>query len=172
MAAGGMGGALMSADETRTFLIPVAAELAGMHPQTLRQYDRLGLVSPGRAPGRGRRYSLRDVAKLREVQRLSQEEGINLAGIKRILALEGEVERLTEQVDALRMLADPGRRVFTAGPEGEVVVARTWAEFYPRTRGKPPCAAQSAALADVSGPVRRTAAPKASHVCLRRRRCS
>ncbi|WP_307844664.1 heat shock protein transcriptional repressor HspR [Actinotalea solisilvae] len=103
------------------FVISVAAELAGMHPQTLRQYDRLGLVSPGRAPGRGRRYSLRDIATLREVQRLSQDEGVNLAGIKRILELESQVERLAEQVELLRSMADPGRRVFAAGPQGEVV---------------------------------------------------
>ncbi len=102
-------------------VISVAAELAGMHPQTLRQYDRLGLVSPTRTRGRGRRYSLRDVATLREVQRLSQDEGINLAGIKRILALESEVARLRDEVDALRHAADPGRRVFTADPEGDVV---------------------------------------------------
>lgn len=107
--------------DTPMFVISVAAELAGMHPQTLRQYDRLGLVSPTRAPGRGRRYSLRDVATLREVQRLSQDEGVNLAGIKRILALEQEVERLRDQVELLRSFADPGRRVFTAGPQGEVV---------------------------------------------------
>lgn len=103
------------------YVISVAAELAGMHPQTLRQYDRLGLVSPGRAPGRGRRYSLRDIARLREVQRLSQDEGVNLAGIKRILELESEVERLTEQLELLRSFADPGRRVFAAGPQGDVV---------------------------------------------------
>lgn len=103
------------------FVISAAAELAGLHPQTLRQYDRLGLVSPGRAPGRGRRYSLRDIATLREVQRLSHEEGINLAGIKRILVLESQVERLLEQVEVLRSMAEPGRRVFAAGPQGEVV---------------------------------------------------
>ncbi|MFD3684078.1 heat shock protein transcriptional repressor HspR [Nocardiopsis sp. NPDC058631] len=80
------------------YVISVAAELAGMHPQTLRQYDRLGIVSPGRASGRGRRYSMRDVQTLREVQRLSQEEGINLAGIKRILELQREVEQLREQI--------------------------------------------------------------------------
>ena len=101
--------------------ISVAAELAGMHPQTLRQYDRLGLVSPSRSHGRGRRYSLRDVAILREVQRLSHDEGINLAGIKRILALESEVERLREQLEMLRTMVDPGRRVFAAGTQGEVV---------------------------------------------------
>ncbi len=108
-------------DDAQVFVISVAAELAGMHPQTLRQYDRLGLVSPSRARGRGRRYSLRDVATLREVQRLSQEEGINLAGIKRILRLQQEVEHLQAQVELLRALAEPGARVFTAGPGGEVV---------------------------------------------------
>jgi MerR family transcriptional regulator/heat shock protein HspR len=87
--------------EAAVFVISVAAELSGMHPQTLRQYDRLGLVSPGRSAGRGRRYSLRDIAVLREVQRLSQEEGVNLAGIKRILELEAEVDALRAQVDDL-----------------------------------------------------------------------
>jgi MerR family transcriptional regulator/heat shock protein HspR len=80
-------------DETPVYVISVAAQLSGLHPQTLRAYDRLGLVSPGRAAGRGRRYSLRDVLVLREVQRLSQEEGVNLSGIKRILALEDEERR-------------------------------------------------------------------------------
>jgi len=78
-------------DDTPVYVISVAAQLSGLHPQTLRAYDRLGLVSPGRAAGRGRRYSLRDILSLREVQRLSQEEGINLNGIKRILDLEREV---------------------------------------------------------------------------------
>ena len=82
-------------DSARTFLISVAAELAGMHAQTLRTYDRLGLVRPQRTSGGGRRYSQHDVDLLREVQRLSQEEGVNLAGIKRII-------ELTNQVDALR----------------------------------------------------------------------
>jgi MerR family transcriptional regulator/heat shock protein HspR len=85
-------------DDTPVYVISVAAQLSGLHPQTLRAYDRLGLVSPGRAAGRGRRYSLRDVLILREVQRLSQEEGINLSGIKRILELE-----LTEQRSRLRL---------------------------------------------------------------------
>jgi MerR family transcriptional regulator/heat shock protein HspR len=101
--------------------ISVAAGLAGMHPQTLRQYDRVGLVEPKRTRGRGRRYSLRDVAVLREVQRLSQEEGVNLAGIKRILDLQRELERARAEVDHLRALADPGHRIFAAGPSGDVV---------------------------------------------------
>jgi MerR family transcriptional regulator/heat shock protein HspR len=83
------------------FVISVAAELAGMHAQTLRQYDRLGLVSPGRAAGGGRRYSLHDVAALRDIARLSQEEGVNLAGIKRILELEHQVDALRSRVAEL-----------------------------------------------------------------------
>ena len=89
-------------DDAITFVISVAAELAGMHPQTLRQYDRLGLVIPARTKGRGRRYTNRDVQRLRDVQRMSQEEGINLAGIRRILELERRVEALEEECDALR----------------------------------------------------------------------
>ncbi len=98
-----------SRDEARTFLISVAAELAGMHAQTLRTYDRLGLVTPQRTSGGGRRYSQHDVDLLREVQRLSQDEGVNLAGIKRIIELTNQVEalqsrlkELAEEVVALR----------------------------------------------------------------------
>jgi MerR family transcriptional regulator/heat shock protein HspR len=80
-------------DDTPVYVISVAAQLSGLHPQTLRAYDRLGLVSPGRSAGRGRRYSLRDILILREVQRLSQEEGVNLSGIKRILELESAEQR-------------------------------------------------------------------------------
>jgi MerR family transcriptional regulator/heat shock protein HspR len=88
-------------DDTPLFVISVAAELAGMHAQTLRQYDRLGLVSPGRTASGGRRYSTRDVAVLREVQRLSQQEGVNLAGIKRILELENQVAALQTRIREL-----------------------------------------------------------------------
>src|SRR6188472_2848183 len=84
-------------DDTPVFVISVAAQLAGMHAQTLRQYDRLGLVSPSRTRGGGRRYSGRDVAMLREVQRLSQ-EGVSLAGIQRILELENQVAALRGRV--------------------------------------------------------------------------
>jgi MerR family transcriptional regulator, heat shock protein HspR len=89
------------AEDAPVFVISVAAELAGMHAQTLRQYDRLGLVSPDRTRGGGRRYSPRDVALLREVQRLSQEDGVNLAGIKRIIELESQVEALQARVHEL-----------------------------------------------------------------------
>ncbi|HWE88877.1 MAG TPA: helix-turn-helix transcriptional regulator [Pseudonocardiaceae bacterium] len=83
------------------FVISIAASLAGLHAQTLRSYDRLGLVSPGRASGGGRRYSPRDIAVLREVQRLSQEEGVNLAGIKRIIELEAQVDALRSRISEL-----------------------------------------------------------------------
>jgi MerR family transcriptional regulator/heat shock protein HspR len=89
-------------DDAPVYVISIAATLAGMHPQTLRQYDRLGIVSPGRSPGRGRRYSARDITVLREVQRLSQDEGINLAGIKRILELENHVAALRARVAELQ----------------------------------------------------------------------
>ncbi|WP_018330541.1 heat shock protein transcriptional repressor HspR [Actinomycetospora chiangmaiensis] len=85
-------------EDTPVFVISIAAEFSGMHAQTLRSYDRIGLVSPGRASGGGRRYSVRDIALLREVQRLSQEEGVNLAGIKRIIELEREVDQLTDRL--------------------------------------------------------------------------
>lgn len=87
--------------DAKVLMISVAARMAGMHPQTLRQYDRLGLVQPGRAPGGGRRYSVRDVALLREVQRLSQDDGVNLAGIKRIIGLEQLVTELQQRVAQL-----------------------------------------------------------------------
>src|SRR4051794_6840902 len=88
-------------EDAPVFVISVAAQLAGMHAQTLRQYDRLGLVTPGRTIGGGRRYSARDVALLREVQRLSQIEGVNLAGIKRIIELESHVDALRARVAEL-----------------------------------------------------------------------
>ena len=99
--------------ESPVFVISVAAQLSGLHAQTLRSYDRLGLVSPGRSAGGGRRYSARDIALLREVQRLSQEEGVNLAGIKRIIELEqlvdelhARVEELSHELDAAHAAAD------------------------------------------------------------------
>ncbi len=87
-------------DDLPVYVISVAAELSGMHPQTLRAYDRLGLVSPGRSAGRGRRYSMRDILALREIQRLSQDEGVNLSGIKLIM------DQLRELEQARRLLAE------------------------------------------------------------------
>ena len=113
------------------FVISVAAQLAEMHPQTLRGYDRVGLVVPKRARGRGRRYSLRDIAKLRHIQHLSQREGINLEGIRRILALEdeldalrGQLARVAELVAALQQAQPQESRVFTAAAAGDVHLGR------------------------------------------------
>ncbi len=109
--------------------IAVAAELAGMHPQTLRQYDRLGLVVPARTQGGSRRYSLRHVAQLREVAAMSA-EGVSLPAISRILELEDDVRALRRQVSALEQrLRDEleqrrGARVFAAGATGAVVTLR------------------------------------------------
>ena len=118
-------------DETPVFVISVAAELAGMHAQTLRQYDRLGLVTPSRTRGGGRRYSQRDVALLREVQRLSQDEGVSLSGIARILELENQVAALRSRVaelsaelDAVRAASGRVTRVFSVAPSGDVYAAR------------------------------------------------
>jgi MerR family transcriptional regulator/heat shock protein HspR len=108
-------------DGVPVYVISVAAQISGLHPQTLRQYDRLGLVSPDRTGGRNRLYSLRDIARLREVSRLSA-EGVNLAGIHRILELESDNERLRSQLGTL--LAElqrlrPGIGSRPATPAGE-----------------------------------------------------
>lgn len=104
------------AEDAPVYVISIAAQLSGLHPQTLRQYDRLGLVSPGRATGRGRRYSLRDIALLREVQRLAN-EGINLAGIKRILELEETVRVLSGEVEYLRRQVPPSSAIVIWSPQ-------------------------------------------------------
>jgi MerR family transcriptional regulator/heat shock protein HspR len=118
-------------DDAPVFVISVAAELSGMHPQTLRQYDRLGLVTPGRSGGGGRRYSARDVALLREVQRLSQQEGVNLAGVKRIIeldnqvtALQSRVSELREELAAARAQLEAARETVTAGLRRDLVPVR------------------------------------------------
>ena len=110
--------------EPQTFLISVAAELAGMHAQTLRTYDRLGLVSPERSAGGGRRYSERDVQLLREIQRLSQDEGVNLAGIKRIIELTNQVEALQARIGELaqELTRSRPRRDLAVVPKSTAVV--------------------------------------------------
>ena len=123
---------------TPVYVISVAAQIAGMHPQTLRQYDRLGLVQPGRTIGQSRRYSFRDVEKLLEVQRLSN-EGLSLEGIRRVLDLEDAVVALKARVRELEaaladaVLAQPGKRVFAAGAEGEVETLRAGTRVRRRT---------------------------------------
>lgn len=165
------------ADETAPILtISVAAQLANMHPQTLRQYDRMGLVEPARTGGGGRRYSLRDVRQLREIQTLSQDEGINLAGIERIMSLEKQLDdtrRWAKQLSAdhvkarqrnealshtvkhlrdllrdLRVHLERRDRVFVAGVDGQAV---------PLSRGQRP--APPAASAPASSAVKKRETP-------------
>jgi MerR family transcriptional regulator/heat shock protein HspR len=134
-------------DDTPVYVISVAAQLSGLHPQTLRAYDRLGLVSPGRSAGRGRRYSLRDILSLREVQRLSQEEGINLNGVKRILELElaerrsrlliadlnAEINQLRAELESTRAVAARLATLVRGRTEGAALVP-----VRPPATGQPP----------------------------------
>ena len=128
-------------ENTPMFAITVAAELALMHPQTLRQYDRMGLVVPVRTGGMSRRYTMRNIAQLREIARLSA-EGITLEGIRRILELENTNAQLAkrvrdlEQALANEMMNRPGARVFAAGDQGVVSL----------TRGKRPSKSTSVVL--------------------------
>lgn len=107
-----------------TFTVSVAASLAGMHAQTLRQYDRLGLVIPARTKGKGRRYSHLDLERLRHIQRMTQEEGMNLAGVQRVLNLEDELDELRREIvrltEVVRSSAAPTRGVFLADSTGRV----------------------------------------------------
>ena len=114
----------VSDDLSEVFVISVAAELSGMHAQTLRTYDRMGLVTPMRTSGGGRRYTRGDVATLREIQRLSQKDGVNLAGIKAIIRLNDENEKLREQLDAARAENRRMREQLTRGavPPGREIV--------------------------------------------------
>ena len=116
-------------ENTPLFAIGVAAELAQMHPQTLRDYDRMGLVTPERTGGKSRRYTVRNVAQLREIARLSA-EGVSLEGIRRILELENQNAELAarvrdlEQALANELMNRPGARVFAAGDQGVESLAR------------------------------------------------
>ena len=158
----GLGHLADDAAERAVYVVSVAAELAGMHPQTLRQYDRLGLVSPARTRGRGRRYSHRDVERLRRIQSLSQ-EGINLEGIRRILALESRVEELEADNARMRSREAVVQRIFAAAADGEVQVVapgrqgRGPAERRPETgRGRTAAAAGTAgAVSTALVPMRR-----------------
>ena len=109
-----------SDEELALYVISVAAQLSGLHPQTLRQYDRMGLVSPSRAQGIGRRYSLRDIALLRNVSRMVN-EGINLAGIKRIIELESAMSNMAIEVAKLRIEVDA---LLESNPEKALVARR------------------------------------------------
>lgn len=116
-----LAGPMAPGPDVPVYVISVAAELTGLHPQTLRTYDRLGLVSPGRTGGGGRRYSWRDIELLREIADLSA-TGIGLEGVRRILALELQVEALRHRVSELEQdlaVADEAlRQARQPGPSG------------------------------------------------------
>ena len=139
--AGSGGGAASGGDRTGPgfemdaplFVISVAAQLAGMHAQTLRSYDREGLVSPGRTAGGGRRYSHRDIELLREVQRLSQDDGVNRAGIRRIIELESQVDALRSRIARAAPSRSPNCRTICWGPG--------WTPPMPLPTRSPGCAA-------------------------------
>ena len=147
-------------DDTPVYVISVAAQLSGLHPQTLRAYDRLGLVSPGRSQGRGRRYSMRDILALREIQRLSQEEGVNLSGIKLILdqlreleqarrlvaELHAEVAQLRVELESTRAVAARLAELRRGGSDtrsGLVPVRNTRVAVWEPTTGQPSATGQS-----------------------------
>lgn len=121
------------------FVISVAAELTGMHAQTLRTYDRMGLVTPMRTSGGGRRYSERDIRRLRQIQRLSQEEGVNLAGIKTIIELSERIDQLEDENAELQDRLVKAQRASRRGgelvhvPRSTAVV--TWSRNARRERG-------------------------------------
>lgn len=144
-------------DDMPVYVISVAASLSGMHPQTLRGYEKVGLVTPRRTSGGGRRYSMRDILTLREIQRLSQREGINLSGIKRILDLKRELEqarlmaaelhaevsRLRDELESTRAVAArlaELRRSRTTDPAATLVPVRTTTRvtFWPAAVPQPP----------------------------------
>ncbi|HEX9890645.1 MAG TPA: helix-turn-helix transcriptional regulator [Actinomycetota bacterium] len=107
----------MKDDERAVYIISVAAELAGVHPQTLRIYERKGLLSPQRTPGNTRRYSERDISRLRRIQRLTQ-AGINLEGVRRIIELQAELEDMRREMEELQVRVDER-------PRGELVPLRS-----------------------------------------------
>jgi len=124
-----------SDDERAVYIISVAAELAGVHPQTLRIYERKGLVRPERTSGNTRRYSDRDIERLRTIQELTQDEGVNLAGVKRIMELRARLEEMERRIEELqaqlshrRAIAMPGRRTGADIVPLRTIVRFPWSE--------------------------------------------
>jgi MerR family transcriptional regulator/heat shock protein HspR len=122
-----------AADSDRPlYMISVAAELAGVHPQTLRIYERRQLVSPKRSAGNTRLYSDADIERLRLIQQLTQEEGINLAGVMRIIELEDERQRLEYEAVQLRSIVEAMRRRIAEHEAARARVTRTDLVLIPR----------------------------------------
>lgn len=107
--------------ERAVYVISVAAELAGVHPQTLRIYERKKLLQPKRTTGNSRRYSERDVERLRKIQQLTQDEGVNLAGVRMILELENELEQMAQQLKAVRRRMSEAEKEMKLRRRGELV---------------------------------------------------
>ena len=121
----------MARRERAVYIISVAAELAGVHPQTLRTYERKGLIKPSRTSGGTRRYSERDVERVRLIQELTQDEGVNLAGVLRILALEERLEAAEEcladaqtEIDRIRSEAAEALREQARQQSTEIMLYR------------------------------------------------
>lgn len=123
-------------ERTAVYVISVAAELAGVHPQTLRVYERKGLLSPERTTGNTRRYSAQDIERLRRIQELTQRDGVNLAGAKMILRLEEQVERMRRELTAMasrvrELEADVAREMRRMAQQaGEIVPAREYRSLH------------------------------------------
>jgi MerR family transcriptional regulator/heat shock protein HspR len=117
-------------------MISVAADIVGMHPQTLRIYESKGLVRPGRTPGGTRLYSEHDLERLRDIQRLTTELGLNLAGVRRVLALEDELAALRQRLDRLeREMNDAVQSVHKQYRRDVVVYSEAQREYrLPRKR--------------------------------------
>lgn len=113
----------MSGRRSAVYIISVAAELAGVHPQTLRIYERKGLIDPYRTPGGTRRYSDEDLQRLQLIQQLTA-DGVNLEGVRRILALQADNDRLRGQVDRLRRLLGEFEARMSGQPAGDPIVTR------------------------------------------------
>jgi MerR family transcriptional regulator/heat shock protein HspR len=131
-------------DDRAVYIISVAAELAGVHPQTLRIYERKGLVNPARTAGNTRRYSDRDIDRLRMIQRLTQEFGINLAGVKMIVEMENQLERMRRQMDRLDRQLDEARERARQeverlrGARGEIIPLSAFRELEALLEDEPP----------------------------------
>jgi MerR family transcriptional regulator/heat shock protein HspR len=116
---------------TAVYVISVAAELAGVHPQTLRVYERKGLLAPERTSGNTRRYSAQDIERLRRIQELTQREGVNLAGAKMVLRLEEQLDRMRRDLEAMasrvrELEADVAREMRHVAHAGEIIPAREY----------------------------------------------
>ena len=119
-------------ERTAVYVISVAAELAGVHPQTLRVYERKGLLAPQRTSGNTRRYSAQDIERLRRIQELTQREGVNLAGDKMVLLLEEQLERMSRELESMasrvqELEADVAREMRRMAQQaGEIIPAREY----------------------------------------------